>query len=72
MKTAKIEELNSNGIATKGVNKKLAEIRLLKPTEVVIWYSIAGKTCGVRSTVITDRTKTVGALTAAAMDIWNS
>ena len=72
MKAAKLEELNANGVSTKRVNQRLAEVRSLKPTEVVIWYSIAGKECGVISTAVTDRTKTVGALTAAAMDVWNS
>ena len=72
MKTAKLEDVNANGIATKKVNQRLAEVRSFKPTEVVIWYSIAGKECGVISTAVTDRTKAIGALTAAAMDIWNS
>ena len=71
MKT-NIKQVDANGIANRRVNQRLAEVRSFKPTEIVIWYNIAGKECGVISTAVTDRTKTVGALTAAAMDVWNS
>jgi len=50
----------------------LAEIRARKPTEVVIWYNIAGEECGVRTSKLTDRTKTVGALAVAAIDVWDA
>lgn len=67
-----VREVDPKSTATRRVNQRLAEVRSFKPTEVVIWYSIAGKECGVISTAVTDRTKTVGALQAAAMDVWNS
>ncbi len=67
-----VKEVDPKGMASKRANDRLAEVQSLRPTEVVIWYSIAGKECGVISTAVTDRTKIVGALQAAAMDIWNS
>ena len=72
MKTAKLEQIDPQGNCNKRVNRILAEIRALKPTEVVIWYSNAGENCGVRTSDLTDRTKVAGALTVAAMDVWNS
>ena len=64
--------VDPKGMATRRVNQRLAEVRSLKPTEIVIWYNVAGKECGIISTAGTDRTKTVGALHAAAMDVWNA
>lgn len=54
------------------VKRLLAEVRSLRPSQVVVWYSIPGGDCGVVSTKLTSRTTTVGALNSAALEVWNS
>lgn len=67
-----LKEVDSYSQRNKRVNQILAEIRAEKPVEVVIWYSVADRSCGVRSSPVMDRTKVVGALTASAIDVWNA
>lgn len=69
LKTAKLEQVNSDGC--KKTNRLLAQVRSLKPTQVVVWYAIDSSETGVLISEGTDRVKAVGALTASAMDVWN-
>ena len=60
-----------NGSGRRSANRTLAEARSLKPTQVVVWYAVGSEETGVLISEGTDRVKAVGALTAAAMDMWN-
>ena len=70
MKTAKVQEISSDG--RQKTNCLLAKVRALKPTQVVVWYAVDSTETGVLISEGTDRVKAVGALNAAAMDVWNS
>ncbi len=53
-------------------NRTLARVRALKPTQVVVWYTDETGQTGVAISEGTERVKAVGALTAAAYDVWNT
>ena len=70
MKTSKIEQVNSD--SRKKTNRVLAEVRSKRPTQVVVWYAVAGDETGVIISEGTDRVKAVGALAVSAIDVWNA
>lgn len=68
MKSAKLRKIDAG--SRKTTNRVLAEARSMKPTQVVVWYAVAGEETGVLISEGTDRVKATGALTAAAIDVW--
>lgn len=53
----------------RNARRKLAEVRAISPTSVVIWYEKEGET-GVLISEGTERIRTLGALAAMAIDTW--
>ena len=70
MTEPKVASVSSSSRAK--ANRTLAEVRKLKPTQVVVWYQSEDGQTGVALSEGTERTKAVGGLSAAAMDVWNT